>query len=234
VDLSHALWIGGGPCSGKSAVAAALADRFGLQVYHVDARTWVHEARMPPTEFASLTMDERWVDATPERMLGWFVSTSRHRFRLVLEDLRELLDEPAAIVEGPQLFPTSVSAVLRDPAHALFLLPDPDDLAERRRARGPMRGTSDGARATENVIARDVLIGAAVEREARELRLATLRVDEPLEHMIERAATHFAPVVERLPRGGDLDAVRRFEDEVRQTQIRLYEESLSGAAGTSP
>ena len=96
-----------------------------------------------------------------------------------------------------------------------------------------MRGTSDGARATENVIARDVLIGAAVEREARELRLATLRVNEPLEEMIERAATHFAPVVERLPRGGDLDAVRRFEDEVRQTQIRLYEEWLSGATGTS-
>jgi hypothetical protein len=233
VDLSHALWIGGAPCSGKSSVAAALADRFGLQVYHVDARTWVHEPRMPATEFGSLTMDERWVHATPERMLGWFVTSSRHRFRLVLEDLRELPDEPAAIVEGPQLFPTSVSAVLRDPAHALFLLPDPDELAERRRARGPMQGTSDGDRAKQNVVARDLLIAAAFEREARELRLPTLRMDAPLEEMVERAAAHFEPVVERLPRGGDLGAVRRFEDEVRRTQIRLYEEWLSGAAGTS-
>jgi hypothetical protein len=233
VDLSHALWIGGAPCSGKSSVADALADRFGLQLYHVDARTWVHEARMPTTEFGSLTMDERWVDATPERMFDWFVTTSRHRFRLVLEDLRDLPDEPGAIVEGPQLLPTSVSAVLRDPAQALFLLPDAGDLAERRRARGPMAGTSDGVRATENLIARDLLIASVVEREAYDLRLATLRVDAPLEETIERAAMHFSPVVERLPRGGDLDAVRRFEAEVRQTQSRLYEEWLSGAAGTS-
>jgi cytidylate kinase len=233
VDLSHALWIGGAPCSGKSSVAAELADRFGLQLYRVDARTWVHEARMPTTEFGALTMDERWLHATPERMLGWFVTTSRHRFRLVLEDLRELPDEPGAIVEGPQLFPTSVSAVLRDPAHALFLLPDLDDLAERRRERGPMAGTSDGVRATDNLIARDLLIAAEVEREARDLRLATLRVDAPLEEMIERAAAHFSPVVERLPRGGDLDAVRSFEEQVHRTQTRLYEEWLNGAADTS-
>ena len=233
VDLSHFLWVGGAPCSGKSSVAAALADRFGLQVYHVDARTWVHEERMPSTEFGSLTMDERWLHATPERMLGWFVTTSRHRFRLVLEDLRELPDEPAVIVEGPQLFPTSVSAVLRDPAHALFLLPDLGDLAERRRARGPMRGTSDGVRAKENVVARDLLIAAAFEREARELRLPTLRVDAPLDEIVERAAAHFEPVVDGLPRGGDLEAVRRFEDEVKRTQARLYEAWLSGATGTS-
>jgi cytidylate kinase len=233
VDLSHALWIGGPPCSGKSSVAAALADRFGLQLYHVDARTWVHEARMPRTEFGLLTMDERWVDATPDRMLGWFVTTSRHRFRLVLEDLRELPEAPGAVVEGPQLFPTSVAAVLRDPAHALFLLPDPDDVAERRRRRGPMRGASDGARATENVIARDLLIAAEVEREARDLRLATLRADVPLDELVERAAAHFERVAERLPHGGDLAAVRRFEEEVRQTQIRLYEEWLSAATGTS-
>jgi hypothetical protein len=96
-----------------------------------------------------------------------------------------------------------------------------------------MRGTSDGVRATENLIARDVLIALEVEREARDLRLATLAVDLTLEETVERAAAHFAPVVERLPRGGDLEAVRRREEEVRQTQIRLYEEWLSGATGTS-
>src|SRR6476469_5060671 len=35
-----------------------------------------------------------------------FLRTSRHRFRLVLEDLRALPDSPLALVEGPQLFPT--------------------------------------------------------------------------------------------------------------------------------
>lgn len=237
MDPAHAVWIGGPQGSGKSSIARALAERFELQLYNVDHRTWVHEARMPPTEFSSLTMDERWVRPEPQRMLGWFVTTSRHRFRLVLEDLRELPDEPACIVEGPQLFPTNVSAVLGAPEQALFLLPDVDELRERLRARGPMLGTSDGARARENAVARDVLIAQTFAREARELRLPVLAVDAPLDEMIERAAAALGPAIERLPRSGDIAAARAFEDEVRSTQIRLYEEWLartaSGEAGTS-
>lgn len=236
MDPAHALWIGGPQGSGKSSVAAALADRWGLQLYHVDARTWVHEERMPATEFASLTMDERWVHASPERMLDWFVTHSRHRFRLVLEDLRALPDEPACIVEGPQLFPTSVAAVLADPGQALFLHPPAAELEARLRARGPVQGTSDGARARENAVARDLLIAQTFERDARELRLPVLTVDRPLDEMIELAAERFAPVVERLPRGGDLAAVRRFEEEVGKTQVRLYHawlERANAAGGTS-
>ena len=233
MDPGHAVWIGGPQGSGKSSVAHALAERFGLQLYNVDHRTWVHERRMPPTEFSSLTMDERWVHPTPERMLGWFVTTSRHRFRLVLEDLRELPDEPACIVEGPQLFPTSVSAVVRAPDHALFLLPDLDAMRERLRARGPMLATSDGARARENAVARDVLIAQTFAREARELRLPALPVDRPLDEMIELAAGSLGPAIERLPRGGDLAAARAFEAEVRSTQIRLYEEWLARTASCS-
>ena len=133
------MWIGGPQASGKSSIARALAERFELQLYVVDHRVWVHEPRMPATEFASLTMDERWVHATPERMLEWFVTHSRHRFRLVLEDLRELPDAPAAIVEGPQLFPRFVAAVLGSPEQALFLQPDLDEhagAAPRARADG--------------------------------------------------------------------------------------------------
>jgi hypothetical protein len=73
---------------------------------------------------------------------------------------------PWAIVEGWALWPTSVAAVLRDPAHALFLLPvDQDPISQR------------------------------IGWEARDLRLATLEVDAPVEEMIDRAAAHFLPVL---------------------------------------
>jgi hypothetical protein len=236
VDPANALWIGGPQGSGKTSIARALGERFGLQLYHVDARTWVHEERMPATEFASLTMDERWVHADAERMLDWFVTHSRHRFRLVLEDLRALPDEPAAIVEGPQLFPASVSAVVGAPDQALFLIPVESEMEARLRERGPIEGTSDGKRARENAVGRDLLIRRMFERDAHELRLPALTVDAPLKEMIERAAERFAPAVERLPRGGDLKACRRFEREVRDEQVRRYRKWLkaaSAAGGTS-
>jgi hypothetical protein len=230
VDLSHVLWIGGGQGSGKSSIAQALSRQFDLQLYMVDRRVWVHEPRMPATEFGSLSMDERWVEAAPARMVDWFVTTSRHRFRLVLEDLAGLPPSPLAIVEGPQLFPTSVAAVLREPDHALFLLPDPDAQRERLLARGPMPGTSDGIRARANATERDLMITRRFGWEAADLRLKTLTVDAPLDEMIERAVEHFRPVIERGPREVDLPAIRRFENEVTATQVRLYRESLGEAA----
>jgi hypothetical protein len=226
VDLAHVLWIGGGQGSGKSSVARALSRRFDLQLYNVDHRTWVHEPRMPRTEFQSLSMDERWVEPSPEQMLDWFLAASRHRFRLVLEDLRELPSSPGVIVEGPQLFPTSVSAVLRSADQALFLLPDPAEQRERLSARGPMLNTSDGATARAKAVERDLMISLLFEREARDLRLRALPVDRPLDELTELAAEHFAPALERLPRGGDLGAARRFENDVVATQVKLYCESL--------
>ena len=224
------MWIGGPQASGKSSIARALSERFQLQLYVVDHRVWVHEPRMPATEFASLTMDERWVHAEPAQMLEWFVTHSRHRFRLILEDLRALPDTPAAIVEGPQLFPRFVAAVIGSREQALFLQPDLDGMRARLLARGPMAATSDGVRARENATARDVLIARLFEREARELRFPTLAVDAALEEMTERAAAVLAPVVDGLPRGGDLMAVRQAEEGVLQTQVRLYEEWLETAS----
>jgi hypothetical protein len=226
VDLSHVLWIGGGQGSGKSSIARAIARRFDLQLYAIDHRVWVHEPRMPNTEFGSLSLDERWVDATPSRMLDWFVTTSRHRFRLVLEDLRDLPPTPAVVVEGPQLFPTSVAAVLREPRQALFLIPDLDEQRDRLLARGPMLGTSDGVRARANATERDLMITECFARDAADLRLTSLPVDAPLEEMIERAAEHFRPAVERMPRAVDLLAIRRYENHVLATQVRLYRDSL--------
>jgi hypothetical protein len=103
-------------------------------------------------------------------------------------------------------------------------------MVARLRKRGPMPGTSDGAQARENAIARDTLIARLYEREAGE---QGLRVDRPLDGMIELVSERFAAAVARLPRGGDLLAIREFEAKVRETQIRLYQEWLSGATGTS-
>ena len=150
MDPSHALWIGGGHESGTSAVARALSERFALQLYSVDQQRDAHAARMPGAGLGWTTLDE-------------FVTTSRHRFRLVLEDLRALPAAPVVVVEGVELLPTSVSAVLGAPGRALFLAPVSDDP-----------------------------VSARISREARELRLTVLPAGLPLAELIELAAVHFA------------------------------------------
>jgi hypothetical protein len=167
VDLSDVLWIGGGQGSGTSSIATALARRFDLQLYSVDDHASLHEPRMPTTESGALS------EATPAELVDRFVTASRHRFRLVLEDLAALPSSPPAIVEGRQLFPTSVAAVLREAGHALFVLPNLDEHAPTF----------------------DVMIGRRFAWEASDLRLKTLPADAPLEDLIERAAAHFLPAI---------------------------------------
>jgi hypothetical protein len=226
VDLSDVLWIGGGQGSGKSSIARAVSRRFDLQLYAIDHRVWAHEPRMPRTAFHGLSMDERWVTADARTMLDWFVTVSRHRVRLVLEDLAQLPPSPLAVVEGPQLFPTSVAAVLRRPGQALFLVPDLDEQRERLLARGPILGTSDGDRARANATERDLMITRRYGWEAADLRLTALPVDRPLGEMVELAVEHFRPELERGPREVDLPAVRRHENDALALQVRLYRASL--------
>jgi hypothetical protein len=139
MDPSHVLWIGGGDSSGRAGVAVSLGERFGLPVYSVSAHDRDHAERMPQS--------------------ATFAAASRHRFRLVLEDLAKVSGPPGLIVEGAELLPTSVSAVLREPSSALFLLAEPGEEIDR-----------------------------LVEREARELRLVALRATDPLEAAAEHFA----------------------------------------------
>jgi dephospho-CoA kinase len=225
VDLSHVLWIGGGQGSGKSSVAWELSRRHGLQLYNVDHRMQAHIARHRPHEFFDLSLDGRWVEPDVHTMLRWFVETSADRMRIVLEDVAELADVPAAIVEGPQLFPSLVAPLLNAADQALVLVSPEADQRERLGARGPMAGASDPVQARANSIDRDVLITSRMEHEAAAFGIASLVVDAPLDVMVERAEEHFAHALARLPRGGDLAAARRAENDAIAVQVRLYRES---------
>lgn len=114
VDVADVLWIGGPDDRRVSDAARELARRFGLQLYVVAEHDAAHAPRMPTT------LDDS------------FANLARHRFRLVLEDLRSLARAPPAVVAGAQLLPTSVAAVLRSADRALFLVPDDaEPLAQR-------------------------------------------------------------------------------------------------------
>lgn len=229
MDVSRALWIGGGQGSGKSSVAWALSRRHGLQLYNVDHRTQAHLPRHRLHPFFELTEDERWVEPDVETMLRWFVETSADRLRIVLEDLAELPDAPGVVVEGPQLFPSFVAPLVGAPDQALFLVSRPDEQRARLLARGPITRTSQPELARLKATERDLLITARVADEARELGLTALLVDRPLAEMVEFADRALGPAIARLPPGGDLAAARERENDALVEQVRLWR--ATGLAG---
>jgi hypothetical protein len=136
VDPANALWIGGLPHEARAFVARAVAERHGLRLYSL------------PVPALPSTVDE-------------LARSSVSRFRALLGEIRNLA-EPGLVIEGIELFPTSVAAVLSSPEKALFLLPNGDEPAP-----DPLHAN----------------LARAIERDVRDLRLRALRVDRPLEEL---------------------------------------------------
>jgi hypothetical protein len=228
--VEHVLWIGGPPGAGKTSIARRIAAEHDLRVYHADAHTWVHYDRaltrgFPATaRWEALTPDERWVTTAPEEMAAHSLELNADRFRLMLEDLRGFPATPLLVAEGTPLLPWLVAEVLASREHAVWLLPTPQLERELLAARPTTSfdATSDPSRAAENRLRRDLLVAAAIERDARERGLGLLPVDGScdLAAMRETVAERLAPVLARGPRATTVEARRALRREENGRHLR--------------
>jgi hypothetical protein len=204
--LAHVLWIGGPPDSGKTSVATLLATKYGLQTYHFDRHEPEHFARLDPRRHPALygahpvrmTTEERWLGSPPDEMACATIACWSERFEMALEDLLAMPSAPRVVAEGPGFFPDRLGPLLCDPGQALWLLPSEAFKRASALARGKpgtRHETSDPERATENLIRRDLLMGAHIQQRATELGLTVLLVDgsQSLEAVAARVEAHFGP-----------------------------------------
>jgi hypothetical protein len=207
--LRHVYWIGGGSGAGKSTVAAALADRYGLRLYGTDESMPDHARRTSAAEapflheFIGMSMDERWLNRSPEVMFATFHWFQGEGFHLIVEDLLAMPPEQGVVVEGFRLLPKLVAPLLADRSRAVWLLPSDDfrAFAVDKRAKetgrpGFIHQTSDPERAARNLVGRERMFAERLREETRELGLQAITVDAavPESESVRRVAGLFGLV----------------------------------------
>jgi 2-phosphoglycerate kinase len=209
--LRHVYWVGGGSGAGKSTIARRLATKHGLRLYSTDDAMADHGRRYSPddcpflTEFKKMSMDERWVDRSPQTMLETFHWFRGEGFGLIVEDLLELPPDEGVIVEGFRLLPQLVKPLLHDSSHGVWLIPTPEFRLAAFESRGSLwniaQKTSNPDRALSNLLERDRLFTACLRDVTERAGLPVIKVDSQMtESDLEaRVATQFG-----LPSGPEL------------------------------
>jgi len=182
--LRNVYWIGGGSGAGKSTVARRIAAQHGMHVYSTDDVMPDHAARSTPADapclhrFMAMSMDERWVNRSPETMFRTFHWFRGEGFGLIVDDLVRLPPETTVIAEGFRLLPSLVKP-LAQPGQAVWLLPTPEfrqAAFDRRGWEIPARtGKPDQAR--RNLLARDRMFTDRLFAETKRLELPAIEVD---------------------------------------------------------
>jgi shikimate kinase len=209
-SLTHVLWIGGPPGSGKTAIATRIARRHGLRWYNADTQTWAHRDRalregLPAAlRWEAMTPDERWVSATQDEIDE--LSLDSERGAMILDDLRRLPASPLIIAEGTPLRPDVVAPVLATASQCVWLVPTPELQRARLDARGLRRDVSDPERARDSAIQRSLLIGREIARQARRHGQQVLTLDGSLgvDEVVAAVERTFARVLAEGPRAETL------------------------------
>jgi hypothetical protein len=168
-------------------VARRLAESRGLRLYATDEAMADHGQRCRPEDcphlaaFLAMDMDARWLNRSPDVMLDTFHWFRGEAFDLIVEDLLAMPADRRIIVEGFRLLPRLVAPLLADRRHAAWLVPTPAFRLAAFTSRGTLMDivgkTSDPRRALENLLTRDAMFTARIEREATELGFRAIGVD---------------------------------------------------------
>jgi len=216
---------------GKTTAARQIVRAYDLRLYSLDSQTYAHEAQLPPD---TRTLDERWVESSPEALADWFEEDARRRFKLVVNDLLGLPDDAPVIADGPQLLPELVAPLLAESDRAIFVVADSALQRELVTARGSLTyaQTRDPERALANRLARDTILAERLVRAAAASDLSVVEVQavEETRVSIQRQFKPFLTAWVAVGDRGDVGARRRDENDARLRQWRAHAERVPEAA----
>jgi 2-phosphoglycerate kinase len=187
-ELRHVYWIGGGSAAGKSTITRRIAAEHGLQPYVTDDVMAEHACRSTSRDcpllhlFVAMSMDQRWVDRSPETMLETFHWFRGEGFSMIVDDILDLPKQPGVVVDGFRLLPHLVEPLLADRRHAVWLIATPEFRQAVFESRGGstwgfLAKTRDPERALRNLLERDAMFTERLKHEAQRLGLNTIEIN---------------------------------------------------------
>ena len=189
--------IGGSPCSGKSTIAANLAERYQLVPIKLDdlVEDFTREARKDgapiSTRREKWTSDQIWL-REPVAMAEEEWAFYEEIFPYLLPFLVENQDKPL-MIEGAGLLPHLIKSLNRDLSY-LCLTPTADfqkeQYAKREWVPYVLQNSSHPQLAFDNWMKRDILFAKRCRKEAERLSYPQLLTDgsRRIEEMTEQAA----------------------------------------------
>jgi len=121
-------WLGGSPCSGKSAIAETITARRGFSLFKCDDSLFTHLAAADPqrqpamARAARLSWDERFMRPVEEQVADVF-SIYREEFELLLELLANYSQDRPILAEGNAWLPELLGRLGVSPARVVYLVP---------------------------------------------------------------------------------------------------------------
>ena len=202
-SLSHVLWIGGSPCSGKSTIAATLAHAYGMTTYSCDDAVERHVrlagAGQAPVmhRLSNAPCDELWMRPLNQQ-IGEEIAFYDEEFPFIRDDLLALPNDRPVIAEGAALMPRLLAGIGIPSDRSIWLVPSPSfqrDHYERRDWRhGVLEQCADQEGAWRNWMERDIGFAHHIANEAAALGRTCLVVDgtRPLDAMLGDVRRHLS------------------------------------------
>lgn len=200
--LSHLLWIGVSPCSGKSTIAAMLAERHGLAVYNcddaVDRHVRLGDPDRAPTmhRLSHASCDELWMRPL-EQQVREEILYYDEEFPFILDDLQAMPGDQPIIAEGAVLMRHLLASIGVFPARAIWLVPSPafqrKHYGQREWRHDVLSDCADRAEAWDNWMERDIGFATYVRDEARRSGFPCLTIDgtRPVDAILDDVSQHF-------------------------------------------
>lgn len=206
-SLTHVIWVGGPPNSGKTTLAKCIAKMEGYQHYSYDKTGMKHLQRLAQVntrheKFIESVLDEQWGGYTSAEIADKALEISKERFQFVLEDIQALSNTVPIIAEGVGFTPEIIQPVMTSEYQGIWLIPTKEIMERsfRKKARFLKSRLGNRSETTINILLQaNMHLMEIIKSQAEEYRykMYEIKGTRSIEENVTNVWAHFSQYMNR-------------------------------------